>query len=143
MSDDKDDELEEGFFRCKKVEDDEVEDCMILKYNYVVLEEKWIDDDVIEFLKVWFFFFCGIGVNVDEFGDDEVGSDEEGNEDSEGDGEFEDFEIGEINGFVEFEDLEVEWEKNVKWKEELKLWFEEEDCEGFLNLKNVNCEVNG
>lgn len=126
----------------KKVFDAEVEDRIIPSYDYGALEAKWTDEENIETIRRRFASTTLTGANADALGsgaeDEEDGS---GDEDDEGDGAFEDLESGEIhtpaNGDSSHpEDLEAERQKNARRKEELKLRFEEEDREGFLNPKN-------
>lgn len=127
---------------------------MILSFDYEDLVVKWLSEDVVEVFWIRFLIVNLVdeeGGNGDD--DDFFGFDDD-DEDDEGDGVFEDFEIGEVYGGDGDEDededgdedeseellevsLEVECEKNVCCKEEFKLCFEEEDCEGFKNDKVV------
>ncbi|KAG8630051.1 hypothetical protein KVT40_001670 [Elsinoe batatas] len=89
------------------------------------LEEKWADPDNLDLLRERF-----AAAKIQD-------------EESEGDGEFEDLETGEVHGGDEEEgeeDLDKERERNVKRKEELKQRFEEEDRDGFLNDKEKEDE---
>ena len=129
-----------GFFKKSNVGDAEEEDRYIQRFDYAKLAEKWADEENIEALMGRFAtgHMNGKG-NADEDGDDFEGFDE----DDEGDGEFEDLETGEKHGGeqekeeaeAEAGSIEAEREKNAKKKEELKLRFEEEDREGFMNDK--------
>ncbi|KAF2219606.1 hypothetical protein BDZ85DRAFT_44290 [Elsinoe ampelina] len=87
------------------------------------LEEKWTDPDNLDVLRERF-----AAAKIQD-------------EESEGDGEFEDLETGEVHGGEEEdEDLDKERERNAKRKEELKQRFEEEDRDGFLNDKEKEDE---
>jgi ribosome biogenesis protein BMS1 len=118
------------------------EDRYIPKFNYSELEEKWEDEDNVEGLMGRFAtgHMNGKGGDGEEGDDDFEGFEEE----DEGDGEFEDLETGEKHGAepekttaeAEGNDIEAEREKNARRKEELKLRFEEEDREGFMNDKS-------
>jgi len=133
---------DDGFFS-KRTADDaaNAEDCYIPKFNYQELEEKWEDEENVEALMGRFAtgHMNGKGDEDDEENDDFEGFDE----DDEGDGEFEDLETGEKHGGeteetgaeAEANSIEAEREKNARRKEELKLRFEEEDREGFMNDK--------
>ncbi|KAI0581959.1 ribosome biogenesis protein [Pyrenophora tritici-repentis] len=117
------------------------EDRYIPKYNYEELAEKWEDEENVEALMGRFAsgHMNGKGGDDEENDDDFEGFDE----DDEGDGEFEDLETGEKHGGeventgaeAEANSIEAEREKNARRKEELKLRFEEEDREGFMNDK--------
>ncbi|RAR01388.1 DUF663-domain-containing protein [Stemphylium lycopersici] len=139
---DEDDEEDDGFFNKRKADDAaNTEDRYIPKFDYEELAEKWEDEDNIEVLMGRFAtgHMNGKGGNDEEDGDDFEGFDEE----DEGDGEFEDLETGEKHGGetekteaeAEANSIEAEREKNARRKEELKLRFEEEDKEGFMNDK--------
>ncbi|CAI9631638.1 gtp binding protein bms1 [Alternaria burnsii] len=133
---------DDGFFS-KRTADDaaNAEDRYIPKFNYQELEEKWEDEENVEALMSRFAtgHMNGKGGDDDEENDDFEGFDE----DDEGDGEFEDLETGEKHGGeteetgaeAEANSIEAEREKNARRKEELKLRFEEEDREGFMNDK--------
>ncbi|CAK3809347.1 ribosome biogenesis BMS1 [Lecanosticta acicola] len=149
-AEDDDDEDEDGgeededeFFQKRKPVSDEDEYHMIPRYDYQELEEKWTDEDNVEALRERFASTRLSGANAEGLGENE---DEEfegvGDDDDEGDGEFEDLEAGEANAGAE-QSLQDEREKNARKKEELKMRFEEEDREGFLNPKNANREANG
>lgn len=139
-----DDEEEDGDDFFKKSKDDDAanaEDRTIPLFNYAVLEEKWADEDNIEELMSRF----ATGHMSGKEGDDEDENDDfEGfDENDEGDGEFEDLETGEKFGgeqedgdaATEADNIAEEREKNARKKEELKMRFEEEDREGFMNDK--------
>ena len=144
-------EDEEDFFQKKKIEKDDIaEDRYIPIFDYDALATKWSQEDIIESVRER---FATVNLNKkrrggdgdddddDEDEDLEMG-DEDGfgsdDDDDEGDGAFEDLETGEVHGKLESEepaDIEEEREKNAKRKEELKMRFEEEDREGFMNDK--------
>ncbi|KAL1795747.1 hypothetical protein ACET3X_005971 [Alternaria dauci] len=133
---------DDGFFNKRSADDAaNAEDRYIPKFNYQELEEKWEDEENVEALMARFAtgHMAGKGGDDDEENDDFEGFDE----DDEGDGEFEDLETGEKHGGetentgaeAEANSIEAEREKNARRKEELKLRFEEEDREGFMNDK--------
>lgn len=135
-------EDEDDFFNKSKVDEAaNAEDRYIPMFDYAALEEKWEDEDNIEALKSRF----AVGhMNGKDAGSGEEDDEFEGfDEDDEGDGEFEDLETGEKFGGKETNGdadeaaaaIEDEREKNARRKEELKLRFEEEDREGFMNDK--------
>jgi ribosome biogenesis protein BMS1 len=135
-------EQDDDFFNKTKVEDSgNTEDRFIPHFDYAALEKKWEDEANIQALMSRFAtgHLAGKGGDEDEDGEDFEGFDEG----DEGDGEFEDLETGEsfgdkqTNGEAEEEagTIEEERAKNAKKKEELKLRFEEEDREGFMNDK--------
>ncbi|WKT45998.1 hypothetical protein QSH57_010872 [Fusarium oxysporum f. sp. vasinfectum] len=135
-----DDDDEDDFFKKSKQEqEDAVEDRSIPAYDYEDLAAKWASEKNVEALRRK-FTSTALAAGDDDDGDgDGNGSDFEGLGDSndEGDGVFEDLEA---EGQQEpaqptVEDIEAEREKNAKRKEELKMRFEEEDREGFLNDK--------
>lgn len=141
-----DDEQDDGFFSRKKPGDDEgLEDRMIPKYDYEELERKWTDEDNMEALRQRFTAVGLTGANGNALGEGEDDDFEGLDDDSEGDGEFEDLEAGDADGggAMTADSIEDERAKNAKKKEELKMRFEEEDREGFLNPKNTNREANG
>lgn len=134
-------EVEEGdeFFQKSKADDAaNDEDRFIPIFDYAALEEKWEDEENVEALKSR---FAGGHMSGETDDDDEDADGFEGfDEDDEGDGAFEDLETGEkfegnqANGVADDADaIADEREKNAKRKEELKLRFEEEDREGFMN----------
>jgi ribosome biogenesis protein BMS1 len=135
---------DEGFFKKSKAEDSaNYEDRYIPRFNYQELAERWEDEDSIEALRSRFASGHMNGKGGE--GEDENEDDFEGfDEGDEGDGEFEDMETGEKFGGEEpkpeeKEDgertIEEEREHNARRKEELKLRFEEEDRDGFMNDK--------
>ncbi|KAF2747903.1 DUF663-domain-containing protein [Sporormia fimetaria CBS 119925] len=142
------DEDDDFFKKPKTAQSGEDEDRYIPVYDYQELEEKWEDEENIEALKSRFAIGHASGKGGDEDREDE---DFEGfDEDDEGDGEFEDLETGEKFGGDEKEDekdeaktIEDEREKNARRKEELKLRFEEEDREGFMNDKTEGRKEGG
>ncbi|EGP83848.1 uncharacterized protein MYCGRDRAFT_101428 [Zymoseptoria tritici IPO323] len=136
-------EEEDGFFKRRQSNRDEAEeDRLIPKYNYAELEEKWTDEDNVEALRQRFASTRLSGANAEGLGDGDDEFEGIADEDDEGDGEFEDLEADDAEEGAE-ETIESEREKNARKKEELKLRFEEEDREGFLNPKNTNREANG
>ncbi|KAH8723626.1 hypothetical protein GQ44DRAFT_656123, partial [Phaeosphaeriaceae sp. PMI808] len=140
-SDDEDD----GFFKKSKNEHSaNADDRYIPRFDYEELAEKWEDETNIDALRNRFasgHMNVKGGDGENENGDDFEGFDED--QDDEGDGEFEDLETGEKFGGEpsepeeddEAKTIEEEREKNARRKEELKLRFEEEDREGFMNDK--------
>lgn len=134
-------EDEDDFFKKADAEkEDLVEDRSIPLYDYEDLAAKWSNADNVEALRQR-FTSARKSRNADDGSDDDefegLSGDED--EDDEGDGVFEDLETGEQHGGKEApeeeETFEDEREKNAKRKEELKLRFEEEDREGFMNDK--------
>jgi ribosome biogenesis protein BMS1 len=135
-------EADEDFFKKPKAANaaDE-EDRYIPLFDYAALQEKWENEENVEVLKGRFASGRLSGKGGED--DDEDGDFEGFDEDDEGDGEFEDLETGESFGStqapakgepdVESKIIEEEREKNARRKEELKLRFEEEDREGFMN----------
>jgi ribosome biogenesis protein BMS1 len=146
-----DEEQEDFFRRAKRTKvEHQDEDRSLQNFDYNALEQKWSDSDRFEALRRR-MTASGARARGNGEGDDDGfdGFDEDGEEDEdEGDGAFEDLETGEVHGGDEAEttggegDLEAEREKNAKRKEELKLRFEEEDREGFLNDKS-NARADG
>jgi ribosome biogenesis protein BMS1 len=141
-------EAEDELFERKVQGQSDEEDRMVPAFDDEALENKWSNEENIDALKKRFAARTPTGVNAEGLGEFEgFDGDGEGDEDDEGDGEFEDLEAGDgagdDDGAKEAEDLETEREKNARRKEELKLRFEEEDREGFLNPKNANRDANG
>ena len=142
---DEDEEEEEEFFGKRHPDAEDPKDRQASDISREELEQKWSDDMNIEALRSR-FASANLTKERDGSGgedDDEDGSDFEGIEDDDdlGDGAYEDLETGETHGAVgadveeddEGKKLEDEREKNARRKEELKLRFEEEDREGFMN----------
>ncbi|KAF4778228.1 AARP2CN domain-containing protein [Colletotrichum scovillei] len=134
------DEDDDFFQKSKQDKEDKVEDRSIPVYDYQDLAAKWSQAVAVEALRKR---FTTAGMRDDDGDDDDefdgIDDDEE-DEDDEGDGVFEDLETGEQHGGdaeepTEEEAFDTEREKNAKRKEELKLRFEEEDREGFMNDK--------
>ncbi|KAI3549631.1 AARP2CN domain-containing protein [Colletotrichum filicis] len=134
------DEDDDFFQKSKQDKEDKVEDRSIPVYDYQDLAAKWSQAAAVEALRKR---FTTAGMRDDDGDDDDefdgIDDDEE-EEDDEGDGVFEDLETGEQHGGdaeepTEEEAFDTEREKNAKRKEELKLRFEEEDREGFMNDK--------
>ncbi|KAF7558725.1 hypothetical protein G7046_g5414 [Stylonectria norvegica] len=120
---------DEDFFKKSKLEkEDAVEDRSIPVYDYEDLAAKWATQEKLDTLRHKF--------TTSRRGDDGDDEDDEDNadENDEGDGVFEDLEV-EQPAPPTVEDIEAEREKNARRKEELKMRFEEEDREGFLNDK--------
>lgn len=112
--------------------DDDLEDRMILTYDYDALADKWTDPDNLEALCHRFTTASLLKEQREKGDGDEV---ESGSDEDEGDGAFEDLEA-EHDAQSETPEkadlsLEAEREKNARRKEELKLRFNEEDREGF------------
>ncbi|GAB7359061.1 hypothetical protein MBLNU230_g5133t1 [Neophaeotheca triangularis] len=140
------DEEDDGFFRKKRSEEDSEEDRMIPRLDYDALETKWSDEDIKEALRERFATSrAASGANAEELGSGDDDEDEFEGVDDEGDGAFEDLETGEVHAADEEPEgsIEAQREKNARKKEDLKLRFEEEDREGFLNPKSSNREANG
>jgi ribosome biogenesis protein BMS1 len=129
----------DDFFKKSGAEEEDFEDRLIPKYDNQKLAQKWQDPGMIESIRHRFTKASLVSGAVGEQGDNEQHGESEDNSD-EGDGEFEDLEAGETaNGnsqSAEEVDLDTERARNAKRKEELKLRFEEEDREGFVNIKN-------
>lgn len=139
-------EEDDGFFQKKRFEEDSEDDRMIPRLDYDALEAKWTDEENKEALRQRFATIReGTGANADELGSGDEDEFDGVDDDDEGDGAFEDLETGEVHAADEEpeESIEAQREKNARKKEELKLRFEEEDREGFLNPKSSNREANG
>ncbi|KAF6829522.1 ribosome biogenesis protein [Colletotrichum musicola] len=134
---------DEFFKKSKQEKEDRTEDRSIPLYDYEDLAAKWSQEANVEALRRRFTTAAMRDGNEDQDdGDDEDEfegiDDEDEDENDEGDGVFEDLETGEQHGPGEHageEAFETDREKNAKRKEELKLRFEEEDREGFMNDK--------
>ncbi|KAK1981087.1 AARP2CN domain-containing protein [Colletotrichum cereale] len=137
-------EEEDDFFqKSKQDKEDKVEDRSIPQYDYEDLAGKWSQAANVEALRKR-FATAGLRDDGEDGGDedDEFDGIDDEDEDDEGDGVFEDLETGEQHGAEKSPEQEPteeafddEREKNAKRKEELKLRFEEEDREGFMNDK--------
>lgn len=135
-------EADDFFQKSGGEKEEDLDDRLTPKYDYQHLAQKWQDAEIIDSIRHRFTKASlasgtnGVVEDTDNEQDEETG----GEESDEGDGEFEDLEAGEtINGNVpppEEVDLDAERARNAKRKEELKLRFEEEDREGFANIKN-------
>lgn len=141
-----DDDAEEEFFGRAKPQRDEQTSKNLTAERKQQLEEKWSDLDNIEALRKRFASASlskADGQHNDEASDDEFHG---VSDDDEGDGAFEDLETGEVHGpskegtttSNDEPGIEEERAQNARKKEELKLRFEEEDREGFLNDKANN-----
>ncbi|KAF3798676.1 Ribosome biogenesis protein bms1 [Colletotrichum gloeosporioides] len=129
---------DEFFKKSKQETEDKVEDRSIPLYDYQDLAAKWSLQANVEALRRRFTTSASRGGDDDDGDDDEFDGVDDDEDDDEGDGVFEDLETGEQHGPEEHdeeENFEDERERNAKRKEELKLRFEEEDREGFLNDK--------
>ncbi|KKF93537.1 Ribosome biogenesis protein bms1 [Ceratocystis platani] len=150
-----DEEDGEEFFKKKQsAVDAQEEDRTIPKYNYEELAAKWGNSESIEALGQRFAAAASLGGhNSSGSGGSDNDEDPFGASDDEGDGAFEDLESGEVHGPnagktgaeapESADDIEAERQRNAKRKEELKLRFEEEDREGFLNDKANARRENG
>lgn len=135
---------QEIFFKKAKLGDSDyvLEDRSIPQYDYDALEIKWTDTENLKELRQRFTSAKLSSVAGRKGGDGEVvdgNSDEEDSDDDIGDGEFEDLEkdpadLG-IAGDEPQVSIQEERDRNARKKEELKLRFEEEDREGFMNDK--------
>ena len=120
----------------------------IPRYDYDLLAAKWKDPEALNVLQER-FSSTRLAKGPDGEGDDtQAGTDSGASTDDEGDGDFEDLEssgANEASGKVdEASAIAAEREKNAQRKEELKLRFEEEDREGFMNDKsNARREQGG
>ncbi|KYK59447.1 ribosome biogenesis protein [Drechmeria coniospora] len=128
---------DEAFFKKSSQEkQDAAEDRSIPLYDYEDLAAKWAAKDNVDALRKRFTTASAAGEHGsdddDDDGDDAVG---DSDDDDEGDGVFEDLEADAAPQQQSADDIAVEREKNAKRKEELKLRFEQEDREGFLNDK--------
>ena len=130
----------DDFFKKTDVEKDEQWDYRAIpEFDYEELENKFGNSDMIESLRKR-FTSTKLSTENNEPGDDANSCDDFS--DDEGDGGFEDLETGEVvrSKIAEEKDnsiiLDAERERNAKRKEELKLRFEEEDREGFANVKD-------
>lgn len=134
---------DENFFRkATRDGEDDLEDRVVLKYDYQRLAEKWKDPDNLE--KLRHRFASANLLKEKRTTDGEEGSDPSDSSD-EGDGEFQDLEA-ETNGAPEDPSIAIqrEREKNARRKEELKLRFEEEDRDrsGFGQSADASDEKN-
>ena len=128
-------EAEDDFFSRPKLQNQaqNTSSGLIPAFDYQQLKEKWSDPANLQDLSARFANARLSDGNEEELEDD--GS-------SEGDGEFEDLEAPATmdSPITQEEDIEknlqTERDRNAKRKEELKLRFEEEDREGFLNDKS-------
>ncbi|OAQ94803.1 ribosome biogenesis protein [Purpureocillium lilacinum] len=131
----KDSDDEDFFKKAAQEKEDMIEDRSIPLYDYEDLAAKWAERDTVDKLRKR-FTTASLGRD-DEDGDDDEGDDDGDDESDEGDGVFEDLEAADTEAPAQpsAEDIAAEREKNAKRKEELKMRFEEEDREGFLNDK--------
>ncbi|KAM0282721.1 hypothetical protein ACHAQH_002919 [Verticillium albo-atrum] len=131
---------EDFFKKTAQEKEDTIEDRSIPLYDYEDLAAKWSVEKNVEALRQR-FTSAKLSKGDDDSGDEDDEFDGiDDDEDDEGDGVFEDLEnIEEEDGAEapaeEPESLEDERAKNARRKEELKLRFEEEDREGFMNDK--------
>ena len=132
---DENSEEDENFFRKSKqtIEEADIEDRTIPKYDYDSLVEKWTNGDNLQALQKR---FASTKLTKERNADDDEDDEITGNEEDEGDGDFEDLEAQEdgagndLQGSDE-KSLKAERAKNARRKQELKQRFEEEDREGF------------
>lgn len=132
-----DDDGDDFFKKSSQEKEDMTEDRSIPLYDYEDLAAKWAERHNVEALRRKF-------TSTDLGGDDDGDDDGEGgggdddfdgvDDDDEGDGVFEDLEADPPQQ-QSADDIAAEREKNAKRKEELKVRFEEEDRDGFLNDK--------
>ncbi|PHH84769.1 hypothetical protein CDD83_1425 [Cordyceps sp. RAO-2017] len=134
---------DEGFFKKTGQEQENLaEDRLIPLYDYEHLAAKWTQEENVDVLRQR-FTTASAGRNDDGDGEGGEGDDDDGGDDDddaqsdEGDGVFEDLEAAETPQPQPqpAEDIAAERERNAKRKEELKMRFEEEDRDGFLNDK--------
>ena len=137
------DEQEFFFEKAKTENSDHVfEDRSIPQYDYDALEIKWTDTANLKELRQRFTSArlstaaAGNGDGEDAINGD---SNEGDSNDDVGDGEFEDLEKDPADPEITQDDpqmsIQEERNRNARKKEELKLRFEEEDREGFMNDK--------
>ena len=134
-------ETVDNFFAKRRDQDDIPDSRTIPEYDYTQLSEKWTNADNLEGLRQRFTRANLSKENGEHGTDDEEFSGV--SDDSEGDGEFEDLEAAQANDTPKpgadtdpSDAIAAEREKNARRKEELKLRFEEEDREGFMNDKS-------
>ena len=106
---------------------------LVPSYSYEQLRQKWNMSENIDALRQKFA--------SSRAGEDEDGSDSNAGDSDEGPGDFQDLEAAEEESPVV--DLELERERNARRKEELKMRFEEEDREGFLNDRSQALKGGG
>ncbi|MCJ1444085.1 MAG: Glycoside hydrolase 2 (Mannanase, beta-galactosidase) [Stictis urceolatum] len=134
------DDPEDFFKKSRPTDDGLLDGRTVPKYDYEALETKWSDPANLEELRQR-FTSAKLSREHGGYGSEGDGSGME-DDNSEGDGEFEDLEELETDRAEAATeeanpeaDLEAERERNARRKEELKLRFEEEDREGFMNDK--------
>ncbi|CRK44838.1 hypothetical protein BN1723_016404 [Verticillium longisporum] len=131
---------EDFFKKTTQEKEDNAEDRSIPLYDYEDLAAKWSVEKNVEALRQRFTSAKLSREDGESGEEDEEFDGIDDDEDDEGDGVFEDLENAEEGEGVEApaeepESLEDERAKNARRKEELKLRFEEEDREGFMNDK--------
>jgi ribosome biogenesis protein BMS1 len=135
-------EITDEFFKVAKTDDNEdIEDRLIPIFNYEELDKKWSNPDTVNILRRR---STTAGTRGSGGSDSEAEDGFQGfTEDDEGDGAFEDLETGEKIGGIEdkperddSKTIDDERDRNARRKEELKLRFEEEDRDGFMNDKS-------
>ena len=131
------------FFKRREDGSNDDEDRNIPEFDYEALEQKWSDEDNVESLRHRFASTGLSGANAEALGEEDGGIEDDLEDEDQGDGAFEDLETDEVNGEGEAETLEDERARNAKRKEQLKMQFEEEDREGFLNPKKSNRQASG
>lgn len=142
----------ENFFKKANPEDlDHVfEDQSIPQYDYHALEIKWTDSENLKELRQRFTSvrLSNVAARNGNDGEEINGNSDEGDSgDDIGDGEFEDLEKDPADiGFAQDDpqmSIQDERNRNARKKEELKLRFEEEDREGFMNDKRDERRESG
>ncbi|KAF2435477.1 DUF663-domain-containing protein [Tothia fuscella] len=128
------------FKKAKAVSDLDDDDRTIPVFDYERLATKWSNPEIFDALRQRVTAGGLHGQSLGEDADADEFDGVSGDDEDEGDGAFEDLETGESHGAevpsTNGEDsIEAERERNARRKEELKLRFEEEDREGFMNDK--------
>jgi ribosome biogenesis protein BMS1 len=131
-------EEDETFFHKTKQDDitAAMESRSLPVYDFAALTAKWTNPENLEKIRQRFSTakITGNGGSNEDGGEDEVITGNDGDGSDEGDGEFQDLETVESPADVSGEqDVEAERERNARRKEELKLRFEHEDRDGFMN----------
>ena len=136
-----DDHENDFFSKSKQTDENEhLDGRTVPRFDYEALAKKWSDQENIETLRQR---FATANLTKEHNGEQNSQANSEDDDNSEGDGEFEDLEaagaddVQPLNGGTGTPvlSIEEEREKNARRKEELKLRFEEEDREGFMNDK--------
>lgn len=134
----------DDFFRKAKheVEEEDLEDRSIPRYDYEALAQKWGDPENLENLRQR---FATANLMRERNDDDEKDEEDAEDEDDEGDGDFQDLETEPAESMPTGAETSIgaEREKNARRKEELKLRFEEEDREGFGRQSEPKADAPG